>query len=395
MTKRLTAALVRSIQNPGKYHDEHGLFLRVMPSGSRQWVQRLTVHGKRRDIGLGGYPLVLLAQARETALTNRRLARAGGDPLALKRSDVPTFAEAVETVIEMHAKSWRNGGKTAALWRTTMLAYVLPRLGRRPVDSITTADVMAVLLPIWTTKRATARKVRHRIGKVMKWAVAQGHRQDNPAGEAIGAALPKAGATVSHLRALPHAEIADAIEIVRGSKAAITTKLAFEFLVLTATRSGEVRRSTWIEIDLESRTWTIPGERTKTGREHKVPLSSRALVLLSEAQEVSDGSGLIFPSATGRTMTDSTISKLLRELGVGMVPHGARSSFRDFCGEGTNVAREVAEACLAHVTTSEVEQAYARSDLFEKRRKLMELWATYLGGGGQVVPMVRTGNTTS
>jgi len=253
----------------------------------------------------------------------------------------------------------------------------MPRLGQKGVDEITTSDVMAVLLPIWTSKAETARRVRQRIGTVMKWAVAKGYRPDNPAGGAIGAALPKNSGTRKHFRALPHSEVGPALDTVRASSAWVISKLAFEFLVLTAARSGEVRGARWEEMDFESATWTVPAERMKAARKHRIPISARALEVLRRAEELSDGTGLVFPSPTGRILSPSTLSKLLRELGVQAVPHGFRTSFRIWCGD-TGVAREVAEAALAHVIRDKVEAAYARGTLFARRRKVMEDWARYI-----------------
>lgn len=380
MASKLTAVFVRTVTTPGKYHDQHGLILRVHHAGSKQFIWRGTVRGKRRDIGLGGFPYVSLAEARETAFQYRKLARAGGDPSALRAGRaVPTFAEAAETVIELHAAGWRDGGKSAAQWRASLRDYALPRLGKLRVDAINTADVMAVLLPIWNEKRETARRVRQRISTVMRWAVAEGHRQDNPAGEAIGAALPKNGHQRRHQTALPHAEVAAALATVRAApRAYLSTKLALEFLTLTATRSGEVRGATWSEIDMEARTWTVPAERMKSKRPHEVPLSARALEILAAARELADGSGLVFPSITGRMLSDNTLSKLLRDLGIPAVVHGMRSSFRDWCAD-TGQPREVAEHALAHVVRG-VEGAYQRSSMFERRRELMEKWAEYASG---------------
>ena len=216
---------------------------------------------------------------------------------------------------------------------------------------------MAVLLPIWTTKAETARRVRQRIGTVMKWAVAKGYRPDNPAGGAIGAALPKNGSTRQHFRALPHKEVAAALDAVRASNAWVLSKLAFEFLVLTAARSGEVRGARWEEMDFEHAPWSVPAERMKAARKHRVPLSPQAIGVLRRAEELSDGSGLVFPSPTGGVLSPSTLSKLVRELGISAVPHGFRTSFRVWCGD-TGVAREVAEAALAHVVRDKVEAAY-------------------------------------
>ena len=254
----------------------------------------------------------------------------------------------------------------------------MPKIGSKRVDRISTADVMEVLLPIWSTKRETARRVRQRIGAVMKWAVAQGYREDNPAGDAISAALPKNSVRRQHQRALPHAQVPEALGRVRASKAHRATALAFEFLVLTACRSGEVRGARWDEVDDAAATWTVPSERMKAKLEHRVPLSRPAVAVLDQARELSDRSGLVFPSPTGRVLSDSTLSKLLRELGMGAVPHGFRSSFRDWAAERTNVPREVCELALAHVNSDRVEAAYRRSDLFERRRQLMAEWASYV-----------------
>ena len=386
---KLTAAFVRSVNRPGVYGDQHGLRLRVYESRKRKsiskhWIWRGTVNGTRRDVGLGAFPYVSLAEARQKAFEHRKISWAGGDPLALKRrSDVPTFAEAVETVIGIHREGWKDAGKSEKQWRASLRDYAMKRLGRRRVDQITTADVMAVLIPHWHTKNETMRRVRQRVGAVMKWAVAQGYRDDNPAGDAISAALPKAGTVRRHQRALPFAEVGAALDKVKASNAYKGTILALEFLVLTACRSGEVRLTTWEEVDLESETWTVPASRMKAKRDHRVPLSRRALEILHEARELSDGSGLVFGSAHGRAISDNTISKLLRELGIEAVPHGFRSSFRDWAAECTDAPREVCELALAHVNSDRVEAAYRRTDLFERRRVLMEQWSSFVGRAGE------------
>ena len=336
-----------------------------------------------------------LAEARDVALANRKIARAGGDPLAQRRraTDIPSFEEAAATVIELHRHGWRNA-KHGAQWESTLRTYVYPRLGQRSVADITTADVMAALTPIWHEKAETARRVRQRISAIMIWAMAQGYRADNPAGDAIGAALPKHnGKAKRHHRALPHGEVAAAIEVVRGSCAGKSVKLAFEFLILTAARSGEVRLATWDEIDTEAATWTVPDSRMKAGREHRVPLSDRAVAILDEARALHDESGFIFPGTrAGKPLSDMTLSKLMRDLGLDAVPHGFRTSFRNWAGECTNAPREVMELSLAHTVRNKVEAAYNRTDLFERRRTLMDQWASYLDGtAGAVVPMVRHG----
>lgn len=237
---------------------------------------------------------------------------------------------------------------------------------------------MAVLQPIWGEKRETARRVKQRISAICRWAVAQGHRTDDPAGAVVDVALPRNGVERRQMPALPYAEVADCIARVQASA---SSKLALEFLVLTAARSVEVRNATWDEMDVEGATWTVPAERMKANREHRVPLSSRALELLEEAAQLSDGSGLVFPGVRpGRPLSENTHAKLLRELGFDAVTHGFRSSFRDYAAEQTHTPHAVMEAALAHTIKNKAEAAYARSDLFERRRALMESWAGYLAG---------------
>ena len=374
--KKLTDAFVRCVDRAGKYGDEHGLILRVRPTGSKQWIWRGTVGGRRVDLGLGGYPYTTLREARERAFECRKASRAGRDPRVLNRR-CPTFAEAVETVIAMHRPSWRPGGESEANWRRTLSTYAVPRLGQMQVDQITSADIMAVLQPIWNEKAVTARRVRQRIGAVMRWAIAQGHRPDNPAGDPITAALPRNGRQSRHFKALPHREVAAALTTVRESSSAAGVRLSLEFLVLTAARSGEVRGARWEEIDDEAAVWRVPGVRTKTGRSHRVPLSRRALEVLDEARAAGGGDPIFraVPSRR-RPLATGVWRALLRRLRIDATVHGFRSSFRDWCGE-TGVPREVAEACLAHAIRNQAEAAYARSDLLERRREVMEAWAEY------------------
>lgn len=377
--RALTAQLVRTATKPGKYFDGHGLYLRVEPNGSRFWVQRITIRGKRCELGLGSPSLVPLADARAAALENRKLARAGRDPIQARREAqaVMTFEEAARNVHALHLPTWRNA-KHAQDFINSLEAYSFPRFGKMTVSEVTTADVLAVLAPIWTEKAETARRVRQRIGTVMKWAVAQGWRQDNPA-ENIAQALPKVARTKRHRKALPYPEVAGCIEAVRASRAGNATKLALEFLVLTISRSGEVREAIWPEVDMQAGIWVIPAKRMKAKRPHKVPLSARALSILEEAKALDDGSGLVFPGAKrGRPLSDMTLSKLVKKLGFAADVHGFRTSFKTWAQERTNFPREVAEAALAHAVGDAVGQAYARSDVIEKRRKMMDAWAAYL-----------------
>ena len=383
LTHRLSAAFVRTAE-PGFYCDGHGLNPRVDPSGARQWVQRLVIRGRPRMLGLGGYPLVSLAEARNVAFANRQRARAGGDPLAEKRhgQGVPTVEEAAAAVLAQQRPGWRNA-KYGRDWPRSLRAYAFPRIGALPVSAVPTADVLAILTPIWHEKSQTAQRVRQRISAVMKWAIAMGYRPDNPAGDALGQALGRQQTVVQHMRALPHGAVADALATVRASQAPVTTQRAFEFLVLTAARSGEVRLATWDEMDLNAGVWAIPAARMKAKRDHRVPLSSRALAILHDVQRRSDGTGLVFRSLRGKPLSSVTLPRLTKELGIAAVPHGFRSSFRDWAAERTNAPREVVEAALAHTVQNPTEAAYARSDLFERRRRLMDDWAAYLNGQPQ------------
>ena len=263
---KLTVRFIKTA-GPGRYSDgEHGLMLRVAPGGSRQFMQRLTIQGKRCDIGLGGWPLVSLPEARETAFENRRIARRGGDPLADRRkSAAPTFAEAAEATVAVLREGWKAGGRQEQIWRRAIDEYAMPRLGKMRVDTITATDIVAVLSPHWQSKHETARRVRQRIGAIMKWSQGQGFREDNPV-EAASAALPKPSRVVEHMKALPHGEVAAALATVAASGAWWATKAAFAFMVHTAARSGEVRGATWAEMDLEARIWTVPAARAKIGR---------------------------------------------------------------------------------------------------------------------------------
>ena len=373
----LSATFVKTVNVPGRYGDGRGglgLSLLVRP-GSRNraakcWTQSVRIGGRPTSLGLGRYPVVTLA--RQRALENAQAIAEDRDPRRRSGRGAPTFAEAADKVMAIHAGNWKPGGRTEDSWRSTLRDYILPRLGDMPVDAVTGGDVMAVLQPIWTEKRETAKRVRSRIGAVMKWAVAQGHRTDNPAGEALAAALPNNAGRRVHHKALPHAEVGAALRKVRGSDAYRGAVLALELLVLTATRSGEVRTAVWDDIDMEGAVWTIPAERMKAGLEHRVPLSDHALRILDEARrELTCGDGILFPSPTGCVQRAQTLAKLLHGRGIDAVPHGFRSSFRDWAAECTDAPREICELALAHVNRDRVEAAY-------RRRRLMQQWADYL-----------------
>ena len=396
----LPAAFVRTAP-VGRHADGNGLYLYVQRTGTRSWIQRLVIRGRKHELGLGSVHLVSLAEAREQALANRKLARAGGDPLADKRrtQGMPTFAEAAVTVVEQKRAGWRSA-RQAADWLNNLERYVFPRIGSQPVSEVNSADVLAILTPLWHVKMRTARTLRQRIRAVLEWSIAMEYRTDNPCDrigpvlgrnrtdnpcDRIGPVLGPQREVVRHMRALLHRDVAAAVETVRASRSTPPVKLAFELLVLTAARSGEVRLATWDEIDTGGRVWTIPASRMKVNREHRVPLSRPALEVLDAARSLADGDPLVFPNRWGNPVKGTFLSELLRNLDIAAVPHGFRSSFRDWAAEETDHPREVIEAALAHVVRNRLEAAYARSDLFERRR-LMDDWSAYLEARGSQGP---------
>lgn len=391
---KLTAAGVRGINTPGKYYDQHGLILRVAPGGSKQWVWRGTVRGRRRDLGLGSVTYRSLAEARDLAYEYRKIARDGGDPtLTRPGSSVPTFAEASELVIRAHRGGWKDGGRSESNWRSSLQRYAYPQIGAVSVDAVTTADLVRILIPIWHTKRETARKVKTRVGVVMRWAIAEGHRLDDPAGPPLAAALPRYnGSPTQHFASLPHSELAEVFARLDSSPDVWRPTMAcLWFVAATVTRSAEARLATWEEIDLDTRTWTVPGGRTKTGRQHVVPLSPVAMAALDETRGYANRTGFVFPSPKGRTLTSGSLSRFTRL--EGFTPHGLRASFRTWCAE-TGVRHEVAEAALAH-TAGAVERAYQRSDLLAARREVMDDWAKVLASAAPGPRLQNTGSPTT
>ena len=380
--KALSAVQVRQLAKAGRYADGHGLHLVVDPSGAKRWLLRIVVQGRRRDIGLGSAGLVSLAEAREKALAFRKLARDGGDPLAERaraRQKVPTFAEAARRVHVDHKASWKNA-KHAAQWLSTLETYAVPTLGDRAVDQVQTSDVLRVLSPIWLTRPETARRVRQRIGTVLAWAKAAGFRTgDNPV-EGVAKGLPKQGDRDEHHAAMPYSDVPAFVARLRGSDMGESARLAFEFLILTAARTGEVLEAQWTEIAEEGRLWVVPAARMKAGREHRVPLAHRCTDILARAKQLAGRSHYIFPGRSEeRPMSNMVFLMALRRMNLPYTTHGFRSAFRDWTAETTAVPREVAEMALAHTIESRVEAAYRRSDLLEKRRMLMNLWDSYVG----------------
>ncbi|MBP2227181.1 integrase [Azospirillum agricola] len=393
--KALTAVTVRNAK-PGRHADGNGLYLEVDESGARRWLLRIMVQGKRRDIGLGSTSLVSLAEARDTAIAMRKVARAGGDPLAERQKAlrvVPTFETAARTCHTEHKDSWKNGKHTDQ-WLTTLETYAFPMIGTMTVDRIGMPEVRDVLLPIWLEKPETARRVRQRIGTVLDWAATKAFREGENPVRSVAKGLPKQKDTDKHFAALPYDEVPSFLTQLREiDQTGPVVKLAMEFLILTAVRSGEMRGATWREFDLGAKLWTIPGERMKGGKVHVVPLAPRAVEILQEARKLArkpdDDDALVFEgNKPGNPMSDMTLTMVLRRMEMKATAHGFRSTFRDWTAETTNTPSDVAEMALAHTIKNKVEAAYRRGDLLEKRRVLMELWADFCQGAtADVVPI--------
>ncbi|HBZ45321.1 MAG TPA: integrase [Maritimibacter sp.] len=377
LSGKLTVAKVRQFKEPGRYADGGCLYLVVAPGGSKSWVARLTVRGKQTDLGLGGVSYVTLQEARDETARLRRIARQGGDPAADRRKSKVTFADAAESVFEGLRPTWRNQ-KHADTWIGTLRKYAYPEFGNRQIETITTADCLKVLSPIWVDKQETAKRLKQRLNTVFDWAKAAGHYSaENPI-NGITRALPSVKRSAVHLNAMPWQEVPGFFEQL-GQRESVAAR-ALEFVILTAARSGEVRLATWDEID--GVVWTVPGPRMKRGVLHRVPLSAEALGVLDRVRGLD--SQFLFPSPQGRSspLSDAALMALLRRMGVhGPTVHGFRSAFRDWASDWAHANREVAEAALSHAVGNEVERAYARSDLFKRRAELMKTWGEYCSQG--------------
>nr|WP_255743576.1 site-specific integrase [Aliiroseovarius sediminis] len=397
----LTAALVSKVRAPGKYHDGKGtgLYLRLDKAGRKQWVQRVVVGGKRVELGLGSFPISTLAMAREDALENKRMVRNGKDPRVERNIDKGNmnFANAVDRYLEIKLKEFRND-KHRKQWRSTLDNYAIPAIGHMSMEAVMVQDVLRILEPIWLTKTETARRLRGRIEKVFDWAIVANHRKsDNPARYKgfLSELLPKPEKIVKtrHHAALTLKDAPgwwDALATRGGNSAR-----ALQFLCLTATRSGEVRGMTWNEVDLDEALWVIPSNRMKAGREHRVPLPEGAVKLLRDLPRL-EGSDFVFFAPQGGMLSDMSLSAVMRKMqkaeeqaggpgyldarsGRPAVPHGLRSTFRDWAAEH-GYDHVLAELALAHTVGSEVERAYRRTDMLSRRRAMLEDWAAVLNG---------------
>ena len=394
-SNKLSPLAVKALKKPGRYSDGNGLYIVVSDTGSKKWILRTVVQGRRTDIGLGGHSTTTLAEAREEAARMRKIARSGGSPLDDRRKarvTVPTFEDAANTVHAEHSKSWKNKKHTAQ-WINTLTEYAFPHFGSLRVDQVGTAEVLKALSPIWLVKPETARRVRQRIGTILDWAKAAGHRSgDNPI-LGIEKGLPKQPKRQAHHAALPYSDVNSFIADLRNAEANESTRLAFEFLILTATRTSEVLLAKWSEIDIDERSWTIPAERMKAGKLYRVPLSDRCIEILAQAKEMSGRGLYVFPGRSAKKpLSDMVFLMMIRRMEKDITAHGFRSTFRDWSAERTNFSREVCEMALAHSVSDKVEAAYLRGDLFDKRRELMDTWAMYAiaGKGANVVSLRAT-----
>jgi integrase len=379
MASKLTARKVETAK-PGKYSDGGNLYLIVSETGARKWVLRFTWRGRAKEMGLGSAASVPLADAREKAASARRKIAQGLNPIDERKRDggIPTFGEMADYVRETLSAGFRNE-KHKAQWKSTLETYAAP-LRAKPVDTIATDDVLAVLKPIWTTKAETASRLRGRIEKVLDAAKAKGFREgENPArwrGH-LDHLLPKPSKLArGHHAAMPYENVAAFIAELREREA--TAALALEFCILTAARSGEVLGARWSEIDLDKKIWTVPPNRMKAGREHRVPLSGRTVSVLKQLAKVKAGD-FVFPGQVrSKPLSNMAMEMMLRRMQIeNATVHGFRSSFRDWAGNVSSFPREVTETALAHVIGDKAEQAYRRGDALDKRRDLMDAWASY------------------
>ncbi len=389
MAGKLTALGVAKLKAPGMYGDGGGLWLQVTGKGAKSWIFRFTLRGKSREMGLGSAGTFSLAEARDKALTCRKLCYEGIDPIEMRRGQrqdaaieaakAITFRTCAERYVEAHKAGWRNA-KHAAQWTATLEAYAFPVFGALPVAAVDTGLVMQALQPIWTTKAETATRVRGRVEAILDWATTHSYRRgENPArwkGH-LANLLPKRSRVqkVEHHAALPFAQVPAFLKGL-AEQTGVAAKL-LAFTILTAARTGESLGAQWSEIDLDAGIWTVPAERMKAGAEHRVPLSSAALAVLVEMKGLD--AIYVFPGGRrGKPLSNMAMLVLLRRMErEDITVHGFRSSFRDWASETTDFPSEVVEMALAHTVESKVERAYRRGDLFEKRRDLMSAWASW------------------
>ena len=379
---KLSAAQIRALTKPGRYMDGDGLSLLLTAPKKGYWVLRATINGRRRDIGLGPLDLVTLAEARELAIDMRRDIQRGIDPIEERKRqkiEILTFKAAAEKVHTEQKATWKNG-KHQDQWIKTLETYAFPKLGDRLVNDIEGPLLREVPLDFWLEKPETARRVKQQIGVVLDWAYANGMRATEAPMRSLSRALPRQPKQDGHFAAMPYENVPTFLKHLH--KRTSVARLALEFLILTASRSGEVRGGKWAEINLGAKLWTVPAKRMKVGKEHVVPLTDTAIDVLERAKPYyAECSDLIFPGRNVlRPMSDMTLLKILRYAKLPFTVHGFRSAFRDWAAEKTSYPGEVAEAALAHTVSNRVEAAYRRTNYLDKRRVLMREWSEFCVG---------------
>lgn len=380
---RLTALAVKNAKEPGIYQDGGGLRLVVTKARSRQWVIRITVNGKRRDVGLGGYPAVSLDRARLLAAEHRTTAKTGGDPLERRRIEkakARTYKEAFEDYFAIKKKELTNGSHTRE-WQSCMERYVFPKIGERPVSEVRAGEVVDILRPIWDEKSETASRVLQRMTAVFDAEIVLENRERANPCTGVARVLGSKQRAKGNFRSLPYTQLPGFIKALRQRAGDPATKLCLEWLILTAARSGEARGASWVEVNEKRALWTLPPERMKGRREHIVPLSARCLEILKEAYALERKGPLIFPSEiSGWALSDMTLTKLLRDMDYAKVAtvHGFRSTFKTWCGEVDKTRDEVSEAALAHQDANAVRAAYLRAQYLDERSELMRRWEKFI-----------------
>ena len=395
---KLTAKTITQISEAGRYGDGNGLYLVVSPAGTKSWIQRVQIGGKRTDRGLGGLGKVSLASARKIAAANIATIKAGKNPFEAgyvappvkEVPAIPTFADASRAVYALNLEEWGEG--TAKRWLRRLEIHAFPTLGSRDVAEITRSELAELLTPLRGENHETARKVRQALAKVFRWARAHDYRVDDPADDALGELVKKVKHVPEHHRALPYCEVGAAIRKVQFGYAMRVTALAFEFLILTAARTSEVRGMTWSEVDMENAVWEIPAERMKGKRAHRVPLSDQAMTILRQVRWIPDpdadddtifnllevNDGHVFRMPTGKPLSENALLDRCEKDNIGATPHGFRTSFRGWAKAEYGARFEAIELALAHTIGTSVTQAYDRDDLLEERRGIMQAWADYL-----------------
>ena len=395
---KLTAKMVKEVSESGRYGDGNGLYLVVAPSGTKSWIQRIQIGRKRTDKGLGGVAKVSLASARKTVTANRAAIKDGKNPFEAghvppvkETPAIPTFADAARAVYALNLDEW--GAGTAKRWLRRLEIHTFPTLGSMDVAEITRSDLAELLTPLRAESHETARKVRQALAKVFRWARAHDYRIDDPADDALGELVKKVKHVPEHHRALPYCEVGAAIKKVQFGYCLRVTALAFEFLILTAARTSEVRGMVWAEVDLDAAVWEIPAERMQKGkRSHRVPLSAQAVAILRQCRYIPDldadddsvwpmvevMDGRVFRKPNGKPLSENALLDRCEKDNISATPHGMRSSFRGWAKAEYGARFEAIEEALSHTIGSAVVQAYDREDLLEERRAIMQGWADFV-----------------